>query len=72
MVDRLVNPLISDSFFCLVHAVQISRNFSLDPAVEDRLSRNLNDLHLVVGDGAPEWIVIDEVQKVPPRVNVVH
>ncbi len=55
-----------------MHAVQISRNFSLDPAVEDRLSRNLNDLHLVVGDGAPEWIVIDEVQKVPPRVNGVH
>jgi predicted AAA+ superfamily ATPase len=85
MVDRLVNPIISNSFFLFGargtgKSTFIRERFGadsiyldlLDPALEDRLSRNPNDLHVIIGDSAPEWIIIDEVQKVPRILNIVH
>ena len=85
MVDRLVNPLTSNSFFLFGargtgKSTFIKNRFAdaslyldlLDPALEDRLSRNPNDLHLIIGDAAPEWIIIDEVQKVPRILDIAH
>ena len=79
MVDRLVKPLTSNSFFLFGargtgKSTFIKEQFSgsstyldlLDPALEDRLSRNPTDLHLILGNSSPEWIIIDEVHvKVP-------
>lgn len=85
MVHRLVKPLISNSFFLFGargtgKSTFIKRQFAdtstyidlLDPALEDRLSRNPNDLHLIIGDSAPEWVIIDEVQKAPRLLDIVH
>lgn len=85
MVDRLVNPLTSNSFFLFGargtgKSTFIKDRFALnslyldllDPALEDRLSRNPNDLHVIVGDSSPEWIIIDEVQKAPRILDIVH
>lgn len=44
----------------------------LDPALEDRLSRNPMDLHVIIGNKTPEWIILDEVQKVPRILDIVH
>ena len=85
MVKRLTNPLKSNSFFLFGargtgKSTFIKEQFSssalyldlLDPALEDRLSRNPNDLHVILGNSSPEWIVIDEVQKVPRILDIVH
>ena len=85
MVDRLINPLISNSFFLFGargtgKSTFIKERFSdsslyldlLDPALEDRLSRNPTDLTLILGNNTPEWIIIDEVQKVPRILDIVH
>jgi predicted AAA+ superfamily ATPase len=85
MVKRLFNPLKSNSFFLFGargtgKSTFIKEQFSssalyldlLDPALEDRLSRNPNDLLVILGNSSPEWIVIDEVQKVPRILDIVH
>ena len=85
MVDRLVNPLISNSFFLFGargtgKSTFIRDRFSssslyldlLDPALEDRLSRNPTDLRVIIGNSAPEWIILDEVQKAPRILDIVH
>lgn len=85
MVDRLIKPLTSNSFFLFGargtgKSTFIKEQFAddstyidlLDPVLEDRLSRNPNDLHLIIGDSAPQWIIIDEVQKVPRILDIVH
>lgn len=85
MVNRLVNPLYSNSFFLFGargtgKSTFIKERFSsssiyldlLDPALEDRLSRNPTDLHLIIGNESYEWVIIDEVQKVPRILDIVH
>jgi predicted AAA+ superfamily ATPase len=85
MVNRLVNPLTGNSFFLFGargtgKSTFIKEGFSkssmyldlLDPALEDRLSRNPNDLHLLLGNESYEWVIIDEVQKVPRLLDIVH
>jgi predicted AAA+ superfamily ATPase len=46
----------------------------LDPEQEDRLSKRPEDLseRLAAAETPPEWVVIDEVQKVPRLLDVVH
>jgi predicted AAA+ superfamily ATPase len=85
MVNRLVNPITSNSFFLFGargtgKSTFIRQRFAdsslyldlLDPALEDRLSRHPNDLHIVIGKDRFEWIIIDEVQKVPRILDIVH
>jgi predicted AAA+ superfamily ATPase len=85
MVDRIFNPLISNSFFLFGargtgKSTILRERFSgnslyldlLDPALEDRLSRNPGDLTVLLGDASPEWVIVDEVQKSPRLLDVVH
>jgi predicted AAA+ superfamily ATPase len=85
MVNRIVNPLTTNSFFLFGargtgKSTFIREHFSsssiyfdlLDPALEDRLSRNPNDLHLLLGNESYEWVIIDEVQKTPRLLDIVH
>lgn len=85
MVKRLINPLTSNSFFLFGargtgKSTLIRERFSdsalildlLDPELEDRLARNPADLINLIAKGSPEWIVIDEVQKAPRLLDVVH
>ena len=45
----------------------------LDPELEDRLSTNPNMLKtLIQGEPNINWVVIDEIQKIPDLLNVVH
>jgi predicted AAA+ superfamily ATPase len=46
----------------------------LDPEEEDRFSMHANELaeHLDVAPGRYQWVVIDEIQKVPRLLDVVH
>ena len=88
MVNRIVNPLTSNSFFLFgargtgkstfIRERFLSSKSSslyldlLDPVLEDRLSRNPNDLKVLIGDKSHEWVIIDEVQKAPRLLDVVH
>ena len=88
MVNRIVNPLTSNSFFLFgargtgkstfIRERFLSSKSSslyldlLDPVLEDRLSRNPNDLTVLIGDKSHEWVIIDEVQKAPRLLDVVH
>lgn len=85
MINRIFNPLTSNSFFLFGargtgKSTFIREHFSansiyldlLNPELEDRLSRNPNDLKVIIGDKKTEWIIIDEVQKVPRILDVVH
>ena len=45
----------------------------LYPATEDRFSRNPDQLrHVIAAAKASSWVVIDEIQKVPELLNVIH
>jgi predicted AAA+ superfamily ATPase len=46
----------------------------LDPEQEDRYSRNPGELagRLDLGADRIEWVIVDEIQKVPKLLNVVH
>ncbi len=44
----------------------------LNPTLERRLSHHPEDLKGIVGGASQKWIVIDEVQKVPALLDVVH
>jgi predicted AAA+ superfamily ATPase len=85
MVKRILNPLISNSFFLFGargtgKSTFIREQFHsnslyidlLDPELEDRLSRNPSDLKVLIGDKKIEWVIIDEVQKVPRILDIVH
>jgi predicted AAA+ superfamily ATPase len=85
MVDRLLNPLVSNSFFIFGargtgKSTYILEHFAeealyldlLDPDLEDRLIRSPGDLKHLIGDTSREWVIIDEVQKVPRLLDVVH
>ena len=85
MVNRILNPLINNSFFLFGargtgKSTYIKECFGhnslyldlLDPVLEDRLARKPEDLKLLIGNKSPEWIIIDEVQKAPRLLDVVH
>lgn len=46
----------------------------LDPEQEDRLSRSPRELaeRLEAASGKIQWVVLDEIQKVPRLLDVVH
>lgn len=44
----------------------------LNPDLEDRLSRNPEHLKEMVSASKHTWIVIDEIQKIPELLNVIH
>ena len=44
----------------------------LDPEIEERLSASPNLLRKMIAASQSSWVVIDEIQKVPQLLNVVH
>jgi predicted AAA+ superfamily ATPase len=85
MVKRLFNPLITSSFFLFGargtgKSTVIKERFSedslyldlLDPVLEDRLVRHPEDLKVLIGRRKSGWVIIDEVQKAPRLLDVVH
>ena len=85
MISRLVNPLSSSSFFLFGargtgKSTYIKSNFAdnalyldlLDPALEDRLIRHPKDLITIIGKDRAEWTIIDEVQKIPKLLDIIH
>ena len=44
----------------------------LDPELEDRLSKNPGELKQIIEAISSKYIIIDEIQKVPKLLNVVH
>jgi predicted AAA+ superfamily ATPase len=88
MIRRLLKPLPEKSFFLFGargtgKTTFLQQYFAgrrtlwidlLDPEQEDRLSRQPEELsqRLTAENNAPEWVVIDEVQKIPRLLDVVH
>lgn len=87
MFKRLINPIISDSFFIFgargTGKTTFLKSFFtnqkvvwidlLDPSDEDLFLRRPEDFAArLSGLAAGTWIVIDEIQKVPKLLNVVH
>jgi predicted AAA+ superfamily ATPase len=88
MIQRLLDPLKSKSFFLFgargTGKSTFLRHFFasehplwidlLDPEEEDRLSRRPGELSERIGAAgkALRWVVVDEVQKVPKLLDVVH
>lgn len=85
MFSRTLNPLESNSFFLFGarstgKSTYISQKFGdralyldlLDPLLEDRLARQPNDLKVLISGASCDWVIIDEVQKVPRLLDVVH
>lgn len=88
MFARLINPLQSKSFFLFgargVGKTTFVRNFFagvptlnydlLDPEIEDRFAMHPEAMRdeIMARKGTFEWVIIDEVQKCPRLLNVVH
>jgi uncharacterized protein len=89
MVNRLVNPLKTNSFFLFgargtgkstflnnyfPHDGTVLWVDLLSPEQEDRYARNPSELanHLDMMHGKIQWVVLDEIQKVPKLLDVVH
>jgi predicted AAA+ superfamily ATPase len=87
MFDRLINPIKSDSFFLLGargtgKTTFLRHYFSdsasiwidlLDPKEEDLFQRQPGELALRLQTLKPgDWVVIDEIQKAPRLLNIVH
>ena len=89
MIDRLLNPLMTNSFFLFGARGTGKSTFLrslfaggknilwldlLDPEQEDRYSRNPAELTQRLGalSGKDTWVVIDEIQKVPKLLDIVH
>jgi predicted AAA+ superfamily ATPase len=88
MVQRTVRLPLKQSFFLfgprgtgkstlLRHDPRFARALWLDllsPAEEDRFARRPDTLSELLDAGLPEagWVVVDEVQKVPRLLDVVH
>ena len=86
--ERTSKPLKTNSFFLFgargVGKTSLLRSYLashsvreinlLDQFVEDQYSRNPDQLmrEVEVSPSAHEWIVIDEIQKVPKLLDVVH
>jgi uncharacterized protein len=86
MFDRLVKPINSRSFFLFGargtgKSTFLRKYFKkntlwfdlLDPLVEEEFSKNPNSLKdQVLVTKNIEWVVIDEIQKIPKLLDVVH
>lgn len=87
MVKRLVKISKSHSFFLFGargtgKSTLLQAEFSeeeslfidlLDPVVAERLEQNPNELiHIINGSTKKKWIIIDEIQKNPNLLDVVH
>jgi len=89
MIHRLINPLLTSSFFLfgargtgkstfLRHFFREDKGVLwidlLDPEQEDRYSRSPGELieRLNASPGKIQWVVVDEIQKVPRLLDVVH
>lgn len=88
MFKRILNPLKSNSFFLFgargtgktsfLENYYMSPNTLwvdlLDPEKEDRFTRTPNQLASEIEGfrGKLDWVVIDEVQKCPKLLNIVH
>lgn len=86
MVNRLAKPLLSNSFFIfgargtgkstfIQHFFKGINTLSfdlLDDEVFDRLMLNPKLIEEAARDNHYEWIVLDEIQRLPKLLNVVH
>jgi predicted AAA+ superfamily ATPase len=87
MFNRLINPIISNSFFLFgargTGKTTFLRQFFkdrqvlwidlLDPNEEDLFTRKPDELLARLKTISPDsWVIIDEVQKVPKLLNYVH
>jgi predicted AAA+ superfamily ATPase len=89
MVERLINPLKTNSFFLFGargtgKSTFLRNHFPqnetvlwidlLSPEEEDRYARNPLELaaNLDAAPGKTKWVVLDEIQKVPKLLDVVH
>lgn len=88
MFRRILNPLLTNSFFLfgargtgkttlLNQRLPSEETLTidlLDPDTEDRLSRHPAELseRLAQAPGNIKWIFIDEIQKIPKLLDVVH
>ncbi|UCF97989.1 MAG: ATP-binding protein [Spirochaetaceae bacterium] len=88
MIPRLISPLPGHSFFLFGARGTGKSTFLdeffkdsttiwidlLDPEQEDRYARNPSELRqqIAANRESLEWVVIDEVQKVPKLLDVVH
>lgn len=88
MFYRLINPLESNSFFIFGargtgKSTFLKKFFAeqdvlwvdlLDPQQEDLFSRNPTELksRILSGMDRIQWVVIDEIQKVPHLLNLAH
>lgn len=88
MFQRLINPIKSNSFFLFGargtgKSTFIKQFFKdkdvlwfdlLDLNVEDEIRRDPKTIHhqIEAKQGRVEWVVIDEVQKIPELLNLVH
>ncbi len=89
MVERLIKPLKTNSFFLFgargtgkstflgsyfPHNEEVLWIDLLNPEEEDRYARNPQELAgcLDAAPGKIKWVVLDEIQKVPKLLDVVH
>ncbi len=88
MIHRLVNPIKSNSFFLfgargtgktsfLSHFFQEKEVYFIDllvPELEEKFNRFPSALTELIAQLPPEirWVVIDEVQKAPKLLDLVH
>ena len=87
MIHRIINPLKSNSFFIFgprgTGKTTFLKNFFtrgecywinlLDPATEEKYARNPATLtHEIEGLRNTDWVVIDEVQKIPKLLDLIH
>ncbi len=88
MIHRILKPIESQSFFLfgargtgkttlLKHILPPSKTLTfdlLDPEIEDRFARNPSELREILKASSDkiEWVFIDEIQKLPKLLNIVH
>lgn len=86
MFYRITNPLLSRSFFLFGargtgKSTYLKHQFAekaicfnlLDPVVEEKLALRPNSLkEEVLGAHDCDWVIIDEIQKLPKLLDVVH
>ena len=88
MVNRILEPLKSQSFFIFGargtgKSTFLQKQFKmknpffinlLDPQIEDLYVRNPSRLkqELLALKAKPDWVIIDEIQKVPRLLDMVH
>lgn len=86
MIHRIFNPIESNSFFIFGprgtgKTTWLQENFGtknclwlnlLDPSEEERFALNPKLLSDLIAQQKPQWVIIDEVQKNPKLLDIVH